>query len=398
MRKMIAQVLKQDFDLIEKEDGEAAWQTLQSDTVDVVISDMEMPRMDGCALLSRLRASDRPVLQNMPVIVITGAEDEETKNRAFECGATDFITKPIDRIELIARIRGQAKLEQTNRRLSAIAASGIEDPETGLSNKRGLLKQGASDLAYARRHGQNLAVIRLNVVVKEGSLAAAGAQLRSRMREEDTLGYLGNNAFAILSPCASREEAILLSARLKQEFMALRARGVYLCSYGMVTAEDGNADTAELLLAAELAIEACDDAGEPGGTVDLELSAEPATADIEVILESPDPISWPEETVIVINDAGIDPGIVEPPKAAARDTSRPETAEDQSDAVAPPPSLEAALEMIRNGRFDAVRPHLRALALKSLPLIELCNSTHGLGLTLVVQSLRDKLVQLRVNP
>lgn len=398
IRKVITQILKQDFDLIEKEDGESAWQTLQSDPVDVVISDMEMPRMDGCALLSRLRASDRPVLQNMPVIVITGAEDEATKSRAFECGATDFITKPIDRIELLARIRGQAKLEQTNRRLSAIAASGLEDPETGLSNKRGLLKQGASDLAYARRHETGLAVIRLNVVVTEGSLAAAGAHLRSRMREEDTLGYLGNNAFAILSPCAGREEAMLLSARLRQEFMALRAMGVIVRSYGMVSAEEADTDTAELLLAAELAIEACDDAGEPSSAIDLDAPAEPATADPEPIFEPREPAPEPDETSVVIDDADEDLIIEALPGTPGQDLSEQETGNDEVGAVTPLVSLDAALEMIRKGHFEAVRPHLRALALKSLPLIELCNSAHGLGLTLVVQSLRDKLTSPRTNP
>lgn len=398
IRKVITQILKQDFDLIEKEDGEAAWQTLQSDPVDVVISDMEMPRMDGCALLSCLRASDRPVLQNMPVIVITGAEDEATKSRAFECGATDFITKPIDRIELLARIRGQAKLEQTNRRLSAIAASGLEDPETSLSNKRGLLQQGASDLAYARRHGTGLAVIRLNVVVKEGSLAGAGAHLRARMREEDTLGYLGNNAFAILSPCAGREEAMLLSARLRHEFMALRAMGVFVRSYGMVSAEEADTDTAELLLAAELAIETCDEAGEPASAIDLIQPAEPVSVDPEQIPERPGPVPEPDGASVVIDGSGEDLVIEALPGAIGRDTSGQETPMDEAGVVASPPSLDAALEMIRSGRFEAVRPHLRTLALKSLPLIELCNSAHGLGLTLVVQSLRDKLTPPRTTP
>ncbi|MHB1951458.1 MAG: response regulator [Acidiferrobacteraceae bacterium] len=391
IRKVIAQILKSDFDLIEKEDGEAAWQALQSDTVDVVITDMEMPRMDGCGLLSRLRTSDRSVLQNLPVIVITGAEDDETKNRAFECGATDFITKPIDRIQLLARVRGQARLERANRELSAIAASSPEDMETGASNKRGLLTQGASDLAYAKRHGTGLAVIRLNIAVTAGSLQTVTTQLRSHMRREDTLGYLGNQAFAILSPCSGPQEAVLLSARLKRGFMGLRPAGVELVSYGMVSADGADGDTSELLMAAEVAMEPCEEAPETTAVPDLAQAEPDWTGEPEVIVEIGESVLEQEEPSVTINVSGIDAVIetaIEPPSQE----SEPPVHVGHP-AASRPPTLDTALEMIRAGHFDALRPHLRALALKSLPLIELYGNGEDSGLAPLVRLLRDKLTQ-----
>ncbi|MHB8563188.1 MAG: hypothetical protein ACYDDA_04425, partial [Acidiferrobacteraceae bacterium] len=72
------------------------------------------------------------------------------------------------------------------------------------------------------------------------------------------------------------------------------------------------------------------------------------------------------------------------------DTGRADDAPDHG----PTPSLDAALDMLRQGRFDALRPHLHTLALQSLPFIELCNNAHNLGLTVVIRSLRDRLSEL----
>ncbi|MHB1516141.1 MAG: GGDEF domain-containing response regulator [Acidiferrobacteraceae bacterium] len=377
IRKVIAQILKIDFDLIEKEDGESAWEALQDDTIDVVITDVEMPRLDGCELLTRLRASERPILRDMPVIVITGADDEVTKNRAFECGATDFIIKPIDRVQLLARVRGQVKLERDNRRLAVIAASTIEDPETGISNKRGLMQRGAADLAYARRHGTTLAAVRFNVSVRNGDLAKISLLFRTRIRQEDTLAHLGNGAFALLSPCTDADEAMLLSARLQRELAALQSPQAHLTRYGMVSLGEADKDISDLLLGAELAATPRD------VTTITESTPSPPVPDLP--LETPDTERSPGD--------GLLEGIVLEPASESAVTDRTtDTAHaDEGPAQGPVPSLDAALDMLRQGRFDALRPHLHALALQSLPLIELCNSAYSLGLTVVIRSLRDRL-------
>ncbi len=377
IRKVIAQILKIDFDLIEKEDGESAWEALQDDTIDVVITDVEMPRLDGCELLTRLRASERPILRDMPVIVITGADDEVTKNRAFECGATDFIIKPIDRVQLLARVRGQVKLERDNRRLAVIAASTIEDPETGISNKRGLMQRGAADLAYARRHGTTLAAVRFNVSVRNGDLAKISLLFRTRIRQEDTLAHLGNGAFALLSPCTDADEAMLLSARLQRELAALQSPQAHLTRYGMVSLGEADKDISDLLLGAELAATPRD------VTTTTESTPSPPVPDFP--LETPDTERSPGD--------GLLEGIVLEPASESAVTDRTtDTAHaDDGPAHGPVPSLDAALDMLRQGRFDALRPHLHALALQSLPLIELCNSAYNLGLTVVIRSLRDRL-------
>ncbi len=75
-------------------DGEDALAILEQTPVDIVLLDLEMPRMDGFDVLRRLRSQPRTA--ELPVIVVTGREDVGAIDRAFEAGATSFVVKPIN--------------------------------------------------------------------------------------------------------------------------------------------------------------------------------------------------------------------------------------------------------------------------------------------------------------
>ena len=72
----------------------------------MVFSDLSMPKLDGFGLLERIRNSTETRIQNLPVIIITGAEDdEETKQLALSKGASDFISKPFESVQLRTRAK-----------------------------------------------------------------------------------------------------------------------------------------------------------------------------------------------------------------------------------------------------------------------------------------------------
>lgn len=106
IRKAISRVLDSDYDLLEANDGEAGWEALkQNNNLGVVISDVQMPKLDGYGMICRIRADSDPKVRDLPVIVITSAEDDVTRERAYACGANDFILKPIDSDQLLNCVR-----------------------------------------------------------------------------------------------------------------------------------------------------------------------------------------------------------------------------------------------------------------------------------------------------
>ena len=83
-------------------DGEAAWEALQNSTYDLVILDLNLPRLDGMELLRRVR----PILPGLRMLVLTARNRTEDLVSALEQGADDCLIKPFSFLELLARIRG----------------------------------------------------------------------------------------------------------------------------------------------------------------------------------------------------------------------------------------------------------------------------------------------------
>ncbi|RYE64786.1 MAG: response regulator [Oxalobacteraceae bacterium] len=76
------------------EDGLAALDALERQNYDILLVDLEMPRLDGFGLLSKLRTDAR--WQHLPVVVESGREDVDAIDRAFQAGATSFVVKPLN--------------------------------------------------------------------------------------------------------------------------------------------------------------------------------------------------------------------------------------------------------------------------------------------------------------
>jgi two-component system chemotaxis response regulator CheY len=91
------------FDVVQAEDGVAALEWLAGNEVDVVITDINMPRLDGFGLIERLRGGSRHC--DRPILVLTTESSDEKKARARAAGATGWIVKPFDPEKLIAAVR-----------------------------------------------------------------------------------------------------------------------------------------------------------------------------------------------------------------------------------------------------------------------------------------------------
>jgi CheY-like chemotaxis protein len=106
------------------EDGAEALEMLARSSYDLIVSDLEMPRMDGFALLQSVRGA--PDSRHLPVVVATGREDVLAIDRAFDLGATSFVVKPLHWRLLAYQLRFVLRAARVEARLRAGAGSEIE--------------------------------------------------------------------------------------------------------------------------------------------------------------------------------------------------------------------------------------------------------------------------------
>lgn len=110
VRRALARILGNNFEVIEAEDGWVGWRSLNNDSrIDAVITDIQMPNLDGYTFICKIRAAEDPGLRELPVVVITSSEDQVTRDRAYACGANDFILKPFDSSQLMGCLSNSVK-------------------------------------------------------------------------------------------------------------------------------------------------------------------------------------------------------------------------------------------------------------------------------------------------
>jgi len=102
IRKLIATYLSsQGFTILESDNGMSAWALFQSEKIDVVITDIMMPKMDGFSLTQKIRSSEIDV----PILILSALESMEDKEKGFMSGTDDYMVKPIDLKELLMRLK-----------------------------------------------------------------------------------------------------------------------------------------------------------------------------------------------------------------------------------------------------------------------------------------------------
>ncbi len=234
MRVAARKILMNDFEVLQAADGEEGWEILQQHPeISLVMSDLSMPRLDGLGLLKRIRDSR---FSDLPVIIVTGAEDDDgSKREALAAGASDFITKPFESVQLLARAKSQAAQKTTREALQEseserrkLRESSAVDPLTGLASRRAFMTHLEENLAYATRHRTELSLVALRIekykvlYLRRGKQAVGkltttlAALLGEDRRREDTVGMLAPDTFGILLPSANRPGARRVMTQLQQ--------------------------------------------------------------------------------------------------------------------------------------------------------------------------------------
>jgi len=313
MRVAARKILRNDFEILEAGDGEQAWAELHgSSHIDLIMSDLSMPNLDGLGLLKRIRETAEPDLKTLPVIIVTGAEDDDgSKQTALAAGASDFITKPFESVQLLARAKAQAKQQQTQKALQSSEADKQKleqhssvDVLTGLANERDFVSRIEADLSYARRHSGELSLLLVQVerykilFLRRGKQAAEGALRRiaqllsNNRRREDQVARIGLDTFGVLLPSADADGGTRVAENLLEAIrghdFSVDGQSVSLtASIAVVSPASAEATPLALLDEAKRKLQLAVTAG--GDRIQRELPAEapvgptPAEGDYDVI-------------------------------------------------------------------------------------------------------------------
>lgn len=101
MERMV--LSRADFDLRDARDGVEALDLTLQWRPDLILMDIVMPRMDGLEACQRIRETDE--ISDIPIIMVTTRGETESIEKGFECGCNDYITKPVDNVVLLSKIR-----------------------------------------------------------------------------------------------------------------------------------------------------------------------------------------------------------------------------------------------------------------------------------------------------
>ncbi|GFO70211.1 diguanylate cyclase response regulator [Geomonas limicola] len=215
---------------LEARDGLEGFKTLIDAKADLVICDVDMPRMDGFKFLQLVES--RPELLGVPIIMLTGMMDFDSKIRGLEQGASDYLTKPFDVGELVARVKVQLKikslqdeLKKANELLKRLTNI---DHLTNLFNRRYLAEILDGEFFRARRNKEELSLIIFDIDYfkkvndtfghQNGDVVlSAVAQLAQRqLRAYDSAARYGGEEFVLVIPGTGLAGAVMAAERLRQ--------------------------------------------------------------------------------------------------------------------------------------------------------------------------------------
>ena len=204
------------FEFREALDGEQAWETLLIDpNIRLLITDLSMPRLDGYGLLLRIRSSKIARIRDMPVVVVSGNNEQSERDRVIAAGATDLISKGIETAQLISRLDILSNLAETQRdferSLEALIQRDPRADKLALCSPEQLQIDALAMLKSTLGRGRNFVLLSVTVGLRHVALhgiaappppivvEAIGQLLQRTVRLSDRVAQTGPAEFCLVT-------------------------------------------------------------------------------------------------------------------------------------------------------------------------------------------------------
>jgi len=210
------------YRLLTAASGEDALKILEKEIPDVVLLDVMMPGMDGEEVFNNIRR--RKELATVPVIFFTAKDSLEDKIKGLSRGVNDYITKPIDNRELLARIEAALKINERYQKLS------LKDELTGLYNYNFFERQFKHIFDVAKRYQRTFSLLIIDIdkfkhlndtyghLCGDFVLKHVAGYLEESLRKVDIIARYGGDELIVILPETNYEQARELIERLRQKF------------------------------------------------------------------------------------------------------------------------------------------------------------------------------------
>jgi len=212
------------------DNGLQGYKLLRENPVDLILCDLNMPGIDGFKFLN-LKGSNSE-FDDVPVIMLTGQSDVSSKVRGLEVGASDYLVKPCDDAELVARVRVHLKVKHLQDQLR-IKNAELEkltrtDPLTGVANRRYLFETLTNEYHRSLRSHRPLRLVMLDIdffkkvndtqghQAGDQALIKVASALKRELRMQDFIARYGGEEFAILLPETKEDDAVVAATRCRK--------------------------------------------------------------------------------------------------------------------------------------------------------------------------------------
>jgi two-component system, cell cycle response regulator len=219
---------RHEFD--EASDGKSAWEMLQKETINLVITDWMMPDMDGVELIDNIRKANFP--HYIYIILLTARSAKVDVVTGLEAGADDYLVKPFDLDELRARVNIAKRIIDLERRLreslERVQKMATHDSLTDLYNRRALYDIAENELSRARRENKPVSLVMMDIDhfknvndehghnIGDQALRRVAHIILEKIRTYDTAGRWGGEEFLLVLPGTDQEEARQIAERVRQ--------------------------------------------------------------------------------------------------------------------------------------------------------------------------------------